>query len=126
LPGAVLPRLALALLAVAAIVFGVVRLGDATACEAARDDPVGSVDALLADCRGALPLATGSVALLRAGHEDDARRLAEAAARRQPDDYVAWLALAGVRAAAGDRAGAARARAQARQLNPLAAALRRR
>jgi predicted Zn-dependent protease len=119
-------RLALAALAVAAIAFGAVRLGDATACEAAQEDPAGSVDALLADCRGALPLATASVALVRAGRDGDARRLAEAAARRQPDDYVAWLALAGVRAAAGDDAGAARARERARELNPLAAALRRR
>jgi predicted Zn-dependent protease len=113
------PRIALAVLAVAAIVFGVVHLDAARACEAAQDDAVRSVDELLAECRGALPLATGSVELLRAGRPDDARRLADAAARRQPDDYVAWLAVAGVRAAAGDRAGAQRARDRARELNPL-------
>jgi predicted Zn-dependent protease len=121
-----LGRLALAAVAAAAIAFGVVHLDAARGCEAAQDDPVGSVDALLADCRGALPLARGSVALLKAGRAGDARRLAEAAARRQPDDYVAWLAVAGVRAAAGDRAGATRARERARALNPLANALRRR
>jgi predicted Zn-dependent protease len=80
---------------------------------------VRSVRALLDDCEGALPLATGSVALLRAGRPADAARLADAAARRQPDDYVSWLAVAGVRAAQGDEAGAARARERARQLNPL-------
>ena len=112
-------RLLLALLAAAAIAFGAVRFDGATACEDARADPVRSVDALVAECHGALPLATGSIALLRAGRIEEARRLAEAAARRQPGDYVSWLALAGVRAAAGDRAGAARARERARALNPL-------
>jgi hypothetical protein len=122
----VLGRLALLAVSVAAIAFGIVHLDAARGCEAAEEDPVGNVDALLADCRGALPLARGSVALLRAGRAADARRLAEAAARRQPDDYVSWLALAGVRTAAGDRAGATRARERARALNPLANALRRR
>ena len=121
-----LGRLALVAVAVAAIAFGIVRLDAVSACEAAQDDPVRSVDALLDDCRGALPLARGSVALLRAGRAGDARRLADAAARRQPDDYVSWLAVAGVRAAAGDRAGAMRARERARRLNPLASALQRR
>jgi hypothetical protein len=119
-------RLALAAVAVAAITFGIVRLGDARACSAAQEDPVGSVGALLRECDGALPLATGSVALLRAGRPADAARLADAAARRQPDDYVSWLAVAGVRAATGDAAGADRARERARALNPLARALQRR
>jgi predicted Zn-dependent protease len=117
-------RLAIAAVAVAAIAFGVVHLGTTRACEAARADPLRSVDALLDDCKGALPLATGSVALLRAGRTADAGRLADAAARRQPDDYVSWLALASVRTARGDEAGAARARERARELNPLAPALR--
>ncbi len=119
-------RLAIAAVAVAAIAFGIVRLDDTHACENAQADPAGSVDALLADCRGALPLATGSVALLKAGRPGDAQRLADAAARRQPDDYVSWLAVAGVRGARGDQAGATRARERARELNPLAAALQRR
>jgi predicted Zn-dependent protease len=121
-----LARLALVAVAVAAIAFGIVHLDATSACESAEAHPVRSVEALLDDCRGALPLARGSVALLRAGRAGDARRLAEAAARRQPDDYVSWLALAGVRAAAGDRAGATRARERARALNPLASALQRR
>jgi hypothetical protein len=112
-------RLALACVAVAALAFGVVRLDGTRGCEAARADPLRSVDALLADCHGALPLATGSVALVRAGRLEDAGRLADAAARRQPDDYVSWLAVAGVRAARGDDAGAARARDRAKELNPL-------
>jgi predicted Zn-dependent protease len=123
---AMLGRLALAAVAVAAIAFGIVHLDSARACESAQAHPARSVDALLDDCRGALPLARGSVALLRAGRAADARRLAEVAARRQPDDYVSWLALAAVRAAAGDRQGATRARERARALNPLANALRRR
>ena len=121
-----LARLGIALVAVAAIAFGIVRLGDTRACENAQADPVGSVDALLAECHGALPLATGSVALVKAGRTGDAKRLADAAARRQPDDYISWLAVAGVRAADGDGAGATRARERARELNPLAAALQRR
>ena len=118
-------RLVLTVAAVAAIAFGVVHLGDSRSCQDAQAHPARSVDALLRECRGALPLATGSVALLRAGRAGDARRLAAAAARRQPEDYVAWLALANVRAAGGDDAGAARARERARVLNPLAPALRR-
>jgi hypothetical protein len=119
-------RLALAAVAVAAIAFGIVRLDGTRACQRAQDDPVRSVRALLDDCHGALPLATGSVALLRAGRPEDAARLADAAVRRQPDDYVSWLAVAAVRAARRDAAGATRARERARELNPLAAALRRR
>jgi hypothetical protein len=106
-------RIALALLAVAAIAFGAVRLAGAGACEDAR-----SVEALLADCHGALPLARASVDRVRDGRLQDAARLADAAARRQPEDYVSWLAVAGVRAARGDEAGAARARERARRLNP--------
>jgi predicted Zn-dependent protease len=122
----VVQRIVISLVAVAAIAFGIVRLGDTRACEHAQADPVGSVDALLTECHGALPLATGSVALVKAGRTADAKRLADAAARRQPDDYISWLAVAGVRAADGDRAGATRARERARELNPLAAALQRR
>jgi hypothetical protein len=112
-------RLAVACLAVAALAFGAVHLDGTRACEAAQADPLGSVDALLADCEGALPLATGSVALVRAGRLEDAGRLADAAARRQPGDYVSWLAVAGVRTAQGDDVGAARARDRAMELNPL-------
>jgi len=119
-------RVALAAVAVAAIVFGITRLGDTHACENAQADPAGNVDALLADCHGALPLATRSVALVKAGRTADAKRLADAAAERQPDDYISWLAVAGVRAAGGDQAGATRARERARELNPLANALQRR
>lgn len=116
-------RIGVAAVAVAAIAFGVARLGDTHACEVAEAHPLTSVDALLSECHGSLPLATASVALVKAGRTGDAQRLADAAAERQPDDYVSWLAVAGVRAARGDQAGAARAREQARELNPLAAAL---
>ena len=107
-------RILLAVVAAAAIAFGAVRLAGTDACGDAR-----SVDALLADCHGALPLAQASVDLVEAGRLEDAARLADAAARRQPEDYVSWLAVAGVRAARGDDAGAARARERARELNPL-------
>lgn len=119
-------RFVICVVAVAAIGFGIVRLGEVHACENAQADPAGSVDALLADCHGALPLATGSVVLVKAGRTADAKRLAGAAAERQPDDYISWLAVAGVRAAGGDQAGATRARERARELNPLANALQRR
>ena len=107
-------RLLLGLLAAAAIAFGAIRLAETDACRAAR-----AVDALLADCHGALPLAQASVDRVEQGRLEDAGRLADAAARRQPEDYVSWLAVAGVRAAQGDEAGAARARERARRLNPL-------
>jgi predicted Zn-dependent protease len=119
-------RAFLALLAVAALAFGALRLGDVRACERAQERPASSASALLEHCAGALPLARASAALLRAGRPAEAQRLAEAAARRQPDDYVGWVALAGVRAARGDAAGAQRARARARALNPRAVALQRR
>jgi len=126
LPARMLVRLATAAVAVAAIAFGAVRLEGTRACAAAEAAPVRFAGALLRECHGALPLARGSVALLRAGRGAEAARLADAAARRQPDDYVSWLAVAAVRAARGDEAGAAAARRRARALNPRAAALRRR
>jgi predicted Zn-dependent protease len=121
-------RPALLAVAVAALVLGAVHLHATRSCAAAQQHAArgaaGAATELLDRCPGALPLATGSVALLRARRPADAQRLALAAVRRQPGDYVGWLALGGVRAVAGDAAGAARARARARRLNPLAAGLR--
>jgi predicted Zn-dependent protease len=122
------PRLSLLAVAIAALAFGAVHLHAARSCRAAqehaRQGAAGAAGELLSRCPGALPLATGSVALLRARRPADAGRLALAAVRRQPADYVGWLALGDVRATAGDGAGARRARERARRLNPLAAGLR--
>ena len=129
-------RLALLAVACAALAFGALQLRDVRSCESAqraataagtgRGDPARAASDLLSSCDGALPLATGSVAMTRARRPGEAERLASAAVRRQPDDYVSWLALAFVRQTRGDAAGAARARGRARELNPLAAALHRR
>jgi hypothetical protein len=75
------------------------------------------LDAVIADCAGAEPLARIAVGL----HVDRPRpaaRLARVAAQREPDSYAAW----GVLAATGRPAEARAAAERARALNPLSVA----
>jgi hypothetical protein len=70
-------------------------------------------------CRGAEQLVDGVVGFLRAGADEPAAALAADAVRREPERRDAWLAVANVRRAQGDNAGAKRALDRARQLDPL-------
>jgi hypothetical protein len=74
---------------------------------------------LVERCRGAEQIVDGASAFLRVRATGAAATLAAAAVRREPDRRDSWLALAGVRRARGDQAGADRALARARQLDPL-------
>jgi Flp pilus assembly protein TadD len=73
--------------------------------------------ALRANCHDADELAGGAASLLVAGRRADALALAREATRRAPDVFAGWVALeAALRRA--DPAGARRAEARARALNP--------
>jgi hypothetical protein len=103
----VLVRGGVILIAVAAIAFGLHRLGDVRACQHARSEGFaaslgqrvpGGADRLardvIAHCRGGSDLSATSVALARTGALDTAGRLAREAIRRDPRDYLGWVALA--------------------------------
>jgi hypothetical protein len=95
---------------------------DAFAIGAHREPATGAPDVarrLIDRCRGSEQLVDGVSALLRVRATGPAGELAAAAVRREPDRRDSWLAVAGVRRARGDQAGARRALARARQLDPL-------
>jgi Flp pilus assembly protein TadD len=70
-------------------------------------------------CRDTALLSESSVALLRVDQTGPARRLAQTATAREPDVRNGWVALSLTLRKAGDTAGAARALARARQLDPV-------
>ena len=90
---------------------------------AAQPDRAGQVElgrdlrTLRGDCGGSdEPLAAGAV-LLKAGRADEATMLARALVREEPDNYRAWLTLAGA-LRESDPAASPRALDRARKLNP--------
>jgi Flp pilus assembly protein TadD len=126
-------RLVLAAVAVALGAVGLERLDGDRACTAAAGRAyavgLGTVPpsaapaiaaAVRAHCAGTPLVAGSSFALLQASARGPARELAELAVAQAPEDHRAWIARAAVLAAEGDRAGARRARARARALNPRA------
>jgi hypothetical protein len=130
----VLVRGGVILIAAAAIVFGLHRLGDVRACQHARAEgfaaslgrPVpGGPDRLardvIAHCRGGSDLSATSVALARSGALGTAGRLAREAIRRDPRDYLGWVALAIV-LQRDDPVASRRAARRALVLNPRYAA----
>jgi Flp pilus assembly protein TadD len=124
-------RVALAAAAVLVVVVALGRQEAASRCDDALRATVGialgapvaldadaAADVVLADCRGGGPPARAALALVRAGAQDPAARLAEEAVRRDPRDVQAWIALGRVLDAAGNEAGARRARDEVRRLSP--------
>jgi Tetratricopeptide repeat len=122
-------RLLIVALAIAAVVVLADRRAEASACEAARDDafaagfrrpeakpPREIADRLIAHC-GASVHAVMAEALERAGAPDQARRLAEAAVREEPENARAWEALQR-QTARRDPERAAQAAARLRTLDP--------
>jgi hypothetical protein len=118
--------------AVALIALGVGRTGAHRGCDdgrraafaiGARHAPATDAPAvaqrLIDRCRGAEQLVDGASAFMRVRATGAAATLAAAAVRREPDRRDSWLAVAAVRRARGDRAGADRALARARELDPL-------
>jgi len=124
-------RALLLLAAVCGAAFGVHRLTDHRACvrtayEAyalgvpgaqGRDPGILSRE-LLDRCRGAEKLAQTSERFGQGGLDDASQRLARAAVQREPERWLAWLALAGALERGGDSSGGRRARARAHALNP--------
>ncbi|HEX2016576.1 MAG TPA: tetratricopeptide repeat protein [Solirubrobacteraceae bacterium] len=84
---------------------------------ASARDLEATVRQLEANCSGADELSASVSALLRAGRDDQALRVAHEATRREPSNYVAWLALAAA-LQPRDASAAARARDRAHALNP--------
>jgi len=131
-PACMAARILLLAGAIALVALGVGRTHAHRACDdgrraafaigAHREPATGAPAAaqrLIDRCRGAEQLVDGVSALLRADATGPAGRLAAAAVRREPERRDSWLAVAGVRRARGDQAGARRALARARELDPL-------
>ena len=106
-------RLAIVLVAAAAIVLLGSRLRDHDRCDSARGGR-GARGALTSSCRDPDVIASAS-ALLAAGRRAERLRLARESVRREPRSFVGWVALglalrdrdpAGVAARAGARQGA--------------------
>jgi hypothetical protein len=128
-------RIVLAALALAVAAFLALELRSETRLQAgrsaayvagARSLAAGKRPRVLADLRAGESLHPGTDALLaealvelRAGHAAAAERPARRAVRREPRNWEAWRAL-GAALEGRDDAGARRAAARARQLNPLA------
>lgn len=125
-------RILLLAAAVALVVFGTARTSAHRACDDGRreafqigakkrpaTDAAAAGSQMIEHCRGSEQLVDGASAFLRAGAVAPAATIAAAAVRREPQRRDSWLAVAGVRRARGDQAGAARALARARQLDPL-------
>jgi predicted Zn-dependent protease len=113
-------------------VVGVRREQGHDACSAARSDTFDIVlkrapatDApavarrVAAHCRDTAILTESAVALIRVNQTGPAEELAATAIRREPEVRNGWVALSLARRKAGDDAGADRALARARQLDPV-------
>ena len=126
-----LARLIVVALAAAVIVVAVGRLGEERGCKSARAAmaaatyrPGGTAAArsqaarhVRDDCVRSADLASAAALLAAAGQRGEARAIATTAARREPDDFASWVALA-LATSQDDRAAAARALGRARALNP--------
>jgi predicted Zn-dependent protease len=117
---------------IALAVVGLRREQGHDACSAARSDTFDIVlkrapatDApavarrVAAHCRDTAILTESAVALIRVNQTGAAEELAATAIRREPEVRNGWVALSLARRKAGDDAGADRALARARQLDPV-------
>lgn len=129
-PG-VLPRLLLAVAALAVAALLTSSLRDHDACQDARADVIAAAtgtavapaqrDAIrrIRDhCRGAQSLVSASAVLYAQGLADEAQALAQEAVDAEPENATAWNALA-TTAAEGDPATARRAAERLARLSPL-------
>jgi hypothetical protein len=119
-------RLLVAVLAIAVVAVLVDRRAELSACEDARrsafaagfkratEPPRAIADRLLAHC-GTTGLIASAGALSQGGAPEEGRRLAEAAARREPENARAWEALR----RQVERTDPARAQEAARRLRAL-------
>jgi hypothetical protein len=113
----VVVRLAIVLVATAAVVLLGSRLRDHDRCDSARAAVAAHVDALASSCRDPDVVAGASAQLLTAGKRADGLRLARESVRREPASFIGWVAL-GLALRDRDPAGSRRALARAKELNP--------
>jgi hypothetical protein len=110
-------RIAIVVLAVAAIAVLATRLRAHDRCEDARANVVQRVATLEQECRDPDVVAGASAALVAAGRRDRGLALARESVRREPRSFIARVALA-LALRDRDPAGAQRAVARAKALNP--------
>ena len=110
-------RLAILVVAAAAIVLLASRLRDHERCDSAVTAVATHVGALTSSCRDPDLIAGASAQLLTAGKRDEGLRLARDSVRREPESFIGWVAL-GLALRNDDPAGSRRALAHAKQLNP--------
>lgn len=110
-------RLAIVLVAAAAIVLLGSRLRDHDRCDSARAAVVQRTGELVASCRDPDLVAGASAQLLAAGKRDEAVRLARESVRREPESFIGWVAM-GLTLRDRDPAGSRAALARAKALNP--------
>jgi hypothetical protein len=110
-------RLAIVLVAAAAIVLLGSRLRDHDRCDSARAAVATHVGAVASSCRDPDVVAGASAQLLTAGKRADGLRLARESVGRAPASFIGWVAL-GLALRDRDPAGSRRALARAKELNP--------
>ena len=110
-------RLAIVVVAAAAIVLLGSRLRDHDRCDSALAAVATHVGALTSSCRDPDVIAGASAQLLAAGKRDAGLRLARESVRREPASFIGWVAL-GLALRDRDPAGSRRALARAKALNP--------
>jgi hypothetical protein len=110
-------RVAIVLVAVAAIVLLGSRLRDHDRCDSARAAVGQRTGELITSCRDPDVIASASAVLLAGGQPDQAVRLARESVRREPESFVGWVAM-GLTLRDRDPAGSRAALARARALNP--------
>jgi hypothetical protein len=110
-------RIAIVVLAVGAVAVLATRLRDHERCENARANVVQRAATLEQACRDPDVVAGASAALVAAGQRDRGLALARESVRREPRSFTARVALA-LALRDRDPAGAQRAVARAKALNP--------
>jgi hypothetical protein len=110
-------RVAIVLVAVAAIVLLGSRLRDHDRCDSARAAVGQRTGELITSCRDPDVIASASAVLLAGGQPDQAVRLARESVRREPQSFVGWVAM-GLTLRDRDPAGSRAALARAKALNP--------
>jgi hypothetical protein len=110
-------RLAIVLVAVAAVVLLGSRLRDHDRCDSARAAVGQRTGELTTRCRDPDVIASASAVLLAAGQRDRAVALARESVEREPDSFVGWVAM-GLTLRERDPAASRAALARAKALNP--------
>jgi hypothetical protein len=110
-------RLAVVVLAVAAVAVLANRLRDHDRCDAAQAALTARTAALESSCRDPDVVAGASAALLNAGRRDRGLALARESVRREPRSFIGWVAV-GLALRDRDPSGSRAALARAKALNP--------